>query len=70
MLVGLNLPVTNGLSLARVWTARFTNGNANHYAISPPPATRYHLTYFTYAELNILYQSLILIEDVHVRCRK
>ena len=36
MLVDFHLSVTNGSYQARTWTARFTDEDANHYAISPP----------------------------------
>ena len=39
MLVDLHLSVTNGSSQAQAWTTRFTDGDANHYAISPPEIT-------------------------------
>ena len=37
MLVDLHLSVTNRLSRARAWMARFTDRNTNHCAISLPP---------------------------------
>ena len=37
MLVDLHLSVTNGWSRAQAWTAHFTDGDDNHYAISPSP---------------------------------
>ena len=40
MPVDLHLYDTNGSSRAQSWTACMTDGDANHYAISPTPTTR------------------------------
>ena len=36
MLIELHLSETSGSYRAQTWMARFTGGDANHYAISPP----------------------------------
>ena len=46
MLLELHLSETNGSSGTQTWTTRLTDGDAKHYAVSPPSLCMYRIDVF------------------------
>ena len=63
ILLAYHLSETNGSYQARTWTARLTDRDANHYAISPPhhatslvfPIQRHNFMFYRPQNQNVVY---------------